>query len=1214
MNPRYISKAKTNESDSFYRQLFEANLDAIAIFGINPDGTAGPILEVNRAAIKLSRLPRESIIGKNIQDFDLGSDTSMDSLRIKKLLNQKSIRFETKAKSPDGREFHLDIRATLIDYHGQKAVMNIVRDMTPLLILQEAYKSLVDNSLQGISIYQDGRIAFVNDALCKMNGYTREELMALDHEETLQLIHPDDRQRLLDYYQGDHQRLDVPHYFTARGLRKDGSVWWMEIQSAIITYQGKAASQLVYIDITERLNAEKRLSDELKLRQEIFQNAKDGIVIINQNHKIYDANPRFCEMLGYSADEIKKLHTWDFETIQNAEEIRQNFKDLSSLDINFETRHRRKDGSIYQVEISATGTVWDGQNMVFCTCRDITEKRELEAELENERRLLGEIIDRIPLLITRYDPKGKMIYVNQAFEETIGWTTEEIKNLDLMAEVYPDPDYRQIAYKFMLKASNEWREFQLTAKDGRLVPSRWSNLRLNDGSQIGIGFDLTRQKEDEKALQESEERFRKAIMTSSDTITISHFEKGTYISVNEGFTKTTGYSKAETIGKTAFDLNLWVHPDLWLEIYQALKDHGSVENKEVLFRMKDDSVRYGLMSATLLQIQDEAYLMSIIKDITELKKAEIELREKTELLQSITGNMQDLVTLSDLNGICIYASPSFKQLGYKPSELVGQFMLELIHPEDRLAVEGIFQQRLNTDVKLRAQFRYRRSDGSYCWLNTTGTVIYDADGNPEKLLYSTHDISAQKEAYEEALKFKSITDRALHGAAIADLDGTLIYINQYFANIHGYQPKELIGKKLTVFHSQQQMPIVEKALHLLKTKGEFPQTEIWHIREDGTEFPTLMSGVCIRNEKGEPIYLAANAIDITELKKAEQQLLESESKASKLSILLRAILESPQDMIVFALDTEYRYIAFTKAHEKTMKKIWGKDIRIGKNMLDYISNPNDRNNAKANFDQTLEGNFFILEEEYGNSAYYRTFYEDRYSPLITDDGELIGLTVFVLDITQRKEAEERIKNSLAEKETLLREIHHRVKNNFQLITSILNLQANLIDSPETLEIFRESQNRIKAMAMIHEQIYRSEMSSSANFALYVNKLAEYLRSAYSHISGKVELIVQIPPIAFPNDLLIPLGLILNELISNAFKHAFPRNSAGTINVLLEKNQKGHYTLIVRDDGSGIPEESETGQSKTLGLFLVKTLARQIHGELSLEKSKPGTKCSISFEY
>jgi PAS domain S-box-containing protein len=222
-----------------------------------------------------------------------------------------------------------------------------------------------------------------------------------------------------------------------------------------------------------------------------------------------------------------------------------------------------------------------------------------------------------------------------------------------------------------------------------------------------------------------------------------------------------------------------------------------------------------------------------------------------------------------------------------------------------------------------------------------------------------------------------------------------------------------------------------------------------------------------------------------------------------------------------------------------------------------------------------------------------------------------GIVYVGRDLTERKRIEEQIKASLREKEILLKEIHHRVKNNLQVVSSLLMLQSGYARDKQTLETLKESQNRIHSMAFIHETLYGSDDLAQVDFTKYTQRLANHLLHSYDVNSCNVTLKVNVIQTPLSIDTAIPCGLIIHELVSNALKYAFPDGQAGKIHIGLHANRPHQLTLTVRDNGVGLPADIQVTQTKTLGLQLVTMLSKQLEGTIELDRSN-GTTFKIAF--
>lgn len=231
------------------------------------------------------------------------------------------------------------------------------------------------------------------------------------------------------------------------------------------------------------------------------------------------------------------------------------------------------------------------------------------------------------------------------------------------------------------------------------------------------------------------------------------------------------------------------------------------------------------------------------------------------------------------------------------------------------------------------------------------------------------------------------------------------------------------------------------------------------------------------------------------------------------------------------------------------------------------------------------------------------------NPLSNDKGEFSGAVYITRDITELKNVENQLKSSLEEKEVLLREIHHRVKNNMQIISSLLNLQSRYLNDEKTAYVLKESRNRVRSMAMVHEELYRSHDLSKIDFTDYIQRLISGLFSSYG-VDHLIKPEINVENVFLDIDIAVPCGLIINELVSNSLKHAFMQGQKGKISIKFHPDGE-KYMLIVADDGIGFPEDIDFKNTKTLGLQLVNTLVNQLSGSINIDRDK-GTSFKIVF--
>ena len=286
---------------------------------------------------------------------------------------------------------------------------------------------------------------------------------------------------------------------------------------------------------------------------------------------------------------------------------------------------------------------------------------------------------------------------------------------------------------------------------------------------------------------------------------------------------------------------------------------------------------------------------------------------------------------------------------------------------------------------------------------------------------------------------------------------------------------------------------------------------------------------------------------------------------------------------------------------------------LGKNLLDLIIPPEMREPVRAAIRQmveTCEGHpaeELLLMRKDGSRV-------PVYSNHTMVEIEGVGRELYCIDIdlTARKQAEAAVRASLHEKEAMLKEIHHRVKNNMQIISSLLNLQAVAKGNELLKAEFQDSQNRIRAMALVHEKLYHSENLATIDFDSYLRDLTAQLFRTFRGTVGNVSCTCAAPGIFFGIDTAVPCGLIVSELVTNALKHAFPDGRDGSVGITLERSEDGAFILTVADNGVGLPEGLEPGTAKTLGMQLVRNLASQLAGGMTFT-STGGAQFHIMFK-
>ena len=483
--------------------------------------------------------------------------------------------------------------------------------------------------------------------------------------------------------------------------------------------------------------------------------------------------------------------------------------------------------------------------------------------------------------------------------------------------------------------------------------------------------------------------------------------------------------------------------------------------------------------------------------------------------------------------------------------------------------------------------------------NQTVNVLVSASLEDDIISGMFMDISDRKQSEE---KFRSIIHNSTDLIRILDKDGLITFDSPSSTRILGYSEGYFIGKNPLEFIHPDDLERVRKDLdEVYKNLNPGTPTEFRIRKEDGSYIPVeSVSQNMTHNPNIEGIIVTTHPIH--QRKEMENALLESEEK-------YRTLFEEDPDYTILIgtdgilLDVNNATInmAGLSRHEligknfSELKIIPPEDIelhldKINRLLQDELVKPYESRliDKEGNIRWTLI--HFIAVKEKENISY------------------ILGIAT---DITVQKLAENELRSSLKEKNILLQEIHHRVKNNMQIISSLLNLQIKYVDEEEAVNVLIESQNRVQSMAMIHEKLYESENLTNINFIEYIQSLVSNLFHSYNVKNSRIKTILEIDKVNLNMETAIPCGLIISETVSNCLKYAFPNDMSGEIFISLKSIDIG-YELIIRDNGIGLPEKLEFSKLESLGLLLVNNLTEQIDGELKINKQNP-TEFKITFK-
>lgn len=693
-------------------------------------------------------------------------------------------------------------------------------------------------------------------------------------------------------------------------------------------------------------------------------------------------------------------------------------------------------------------------------------------------------------------------------------------------------------------------------------------------------------------------------------------KKGELIKCNISFLEMFEYNYS--IGDSIFGNNAG---EEWYLILETLNKTGVSNNYQTQLILKNKKEKNVIFSWYLDNFSDT--IEGSVIDLTSIQKTSQALQQSEQKYRLIYEETNDAILLLENDKIVDVNRKATQLFGIIQDELIGKKLFDLsaslTEASNTKYLANI--QRLENVKSIKFNWIFKGKNKA---IEAEVTLIEITIG--KKLFYQCviHD---NTESYS-SLRALRKNQRNLENILENNPEGILI-VNKREILYRNSSTKKLIGEQFefkAIFHKKDQIEFEkEYEKHLEDRKKKNGQYRISN--QDVLTDVTLVS-TNYEEEEATLIIIkdisAQNRLDKEKLRaefaeEANKQLgieikerIKAEQLLEEQFLRTKAIIDSSNYTFLLTLDLNGKITSFNKHFETYFKKITGLDLKLSENYLTYFSKVVSEKRL-VTFDSMLSsiktGKSYKFEAQLvaGGSTFWLEVFM---SPIFDTKGEVSEVSMVAHDSSEKKLISINIVESLKEKEILLKEIHHRVKNNLQVISSILNLQSSFVTDENTLEILQESRNRIRSMAIIHENLYRTEDFSSINFSSYLENLLSNLVSSY-RINEEVILATNLEDVDLVLDQAIPCGLLVNELITNALKYAWKQGEKGTITIRLFQ-KKSTIHLYIFDDGIGLPFDFHEKKTETLGLQLVETLIEQLDGELSVQNEN-GTKYFIKFE-
>ena len=540
----------------------------------------------------------------------------------------------------------------------------------------------------------------------------------------------------------------------------------------------------------------------------------------------------------------------------------------------------------------------------------------------------------------------------------------------------------------------------------------------------------------------------------------------------------------------------------------------------------------------------------------------------------------------------------------------------------------------------RNDVRVTDVNGRLMLLEITGS--YRQFKGKRTLALVINDVSSRKRA-EQALhqsleSFQRLLEDSPNGVVILT-EGKIQYLNQAACKLLGAKEEDdVFGDSFESFIEDSFIQTIQSDLQIIREGGEVFNKEIrmkaltgeiidveikptLTVYENKPSIQITLNNITDRNKLvQEQIRVrfveeinAALKAEIEEHRATQIKLDHQQKQTLEQTAKIESIFNSTENIMMWTIDHDYEITALNTNFIANMKASFGEDVQQKNNIMSMLKRHVDQDLYQGQLQAFTNGfkgrpqQFELpLKNTVGDTIWWQCFLNP-----VHVNGKFQELSCLVYDNTDRKEIDRKIRDSLKEKEVLLKEVHHRVKNNLQVISSILNLQSSYVDDPKTLEILRESQQRIKSMSFIHETIYRTSDFSRLEFMDYLKTIISNLIQSYRSAKTRVDFISDMNSVGLNLDQAIPCGLIVNELVSNSLKYAFKGREHGKLTVRLNE-EDGVIMLAVMDDGIGLPADFAFEKNNSLGIQLVYALLDQIDATVKVVQTE-GTQFFISFK-
>jgi PAS domain S-box-containing protein/putative nucleotidyltransferase with HDIG domain len=873
------------ESEARYRALAESS--PLAIF-VNRNDT---VFLANPACLKLfGASSPEELLGKPALELFDPDSRSLVRERIR-VDSEEVPLVEVRILRLDGTPVDVEATASPFLDQGVKAIQVLLRDITERKQAEEElresearYRALAERSPLAVLVCRndkdDDTVILVNAACVKLFGASSpEELIG---RSAVELFHSNSRSLVRGPI---HEATgEAVPFIEAQIVRCDGTALDVDIAAAPLLDQGLPVTQVVLRDITEL----KKAHEQAARLAAIVTSSPDAIFTKDLDEVITSWNPAAEALYGYTAEEIigrgmdvLMAPGLEDEPKRLAEQLLKGEKVER-----FETQRKRKDGSLVDVALSLFPVRNDAGKTVAISvmAQDITERERAEAELRESESRYRLLVENAPVAVF-VQQDGLVAYLNPIGVRLFGAAgSDEVIGTPVLDLIHPDcRDFvRERIAGLIDMVEGPPLEQKYLRLDGSAVDvevhAKPIVYRGRPACQV-IAQDITERKQAAEMLRQAQEKFVTAFRASPDSLTITRLSDGEFLDVNKGYERMFGYTRAESIGKTTVGLSVYADPDTRLRLVTLLREAGEVTDFESTLRRKDGTLFTGSCSAQVLEIQGEECFVSVVRDISERKKAEDAVRTSEAKL----NEAQRIGRIGSFDwdartGTTTWSAETYRLYDRGPKEKPPTYeeRLKMCTPESAARLDAATKRSAQTGEPYVLDVEEVRSDGTRRWVTSRGEATRDPDGTVIGLHGTVQDITESKKAHEQAARLAAIVTSSPDALVTKGLDEAVTSWNPAAEALYGYTAEEIIGGGMDVLMppglEDEPKRLTENIL-----KGEkVERFETQRKRKDGSLVDVALTLFPVRNDAGKTVAISVVAQDITERERAEAERLQAE--------------------------------------------------------------------------------------------------------------------------------------------------------------------------------------------------------------------------------------------------------------------------------------------------------------------------------------------------